>query len=238
MKIKYYGHSCFSIQVGGKKLIFDPFITPNSLASFINVDTLDADYILISHAHQDHMYDAAHIAKRTGATIVSNWEITQWFANKEQVPAIHSMNTGGQWKFDFGTLQMTAALHSSSFADGTYGGNPNGFYLETNEGNFYYSGDTALIQEMKLLGEYKKIDFAFLPIGNNFTMGVADAIIASNYIKCNKIIGMHYDTFPYIVIDKEAAKDKFSKAGKELILMDINAEISSLDFTNHVVSAG
>lgn len=230
MKVKYYGHSSFSIRVGGKKLIFDPFISPNPLASIINIDTIEADYIFISHAHQDHMQDAAQIAKRTGATIISNWEITQWFASKEQVPAIHPMNTGGQWKFDFGTVLMTSALHSSSFVDGTYGGNPNGFYIESNEGNFYYSGDTALSQEMKLLGEYKKIDFAFLPIGDNFTMGVADAIVASNFIKCDKIIGMHFDTFPYIVIDKNAAKEKFANAGKELILMDINTEVSSIDF--------
>lgn len=236
MKIKYYGHSCFSIHVGGKKLIFDPFISPNSHASFINVDAIDADYIFISHAHQDHVHDAARIAKRTGATIVSNWEITQWFASKEQVPSIHSMNTGGQWKFDFGTVLMTPALHSSSFPDGTYGGNPNGFYIETIDGNFYYAGDTALSQEMKLLGEYKKIDFAFLPIGDNFTMGITDAVIASNFIKCTKVIGMHFDTFPYIMVNKEMAKEKFVQAGKKLILMDINTEISTVDFLNAVAS--
>jgi L-ascorbate metabolism protein UlaG (beta-lactamase superfamily) len=230
MKIKYYGHSCFSIHVGGKKLIFDPFITPNPAASFIKIDAIEADYIFLSHAHQDHTHDAAFIAKRTGAAIVSNWEITQWYVNKEQVPAVHPMNTGGYWKFDFGTVLMTPALHSSSFPDGTYGGNPVGFYFETIDGNFYYSGDTALSQEMKLLGEYKKTDFAFLPIGDNFTMGINDAVIASNFIKCNKIIGMHFDTFPYIVINKEVAKEKFIQAEKELILMEIDQEISSIDF--------
>ncbi|OFY93843.1 MAG: hydrolase [Bacteroidetes bacterium RIFCSPLOWO2_12_FULL_31_6] len=233
MKIKYYGHSCFYIQVGGKKLIFDPFISPNPQASTININSIEADYILISHAHQDHMQDAAQIAKRTGATIIANWEITQWFAQKEQVPAVHPMNIGGQWKFDFGTVILTTALHSSSFPDGSYGGTPNGFYIESNEGNFYYSGDTALMQEMKLLGEYKRIDFAFLPIGDNFTMGISDAVIASNFIKCDKVIGMHFDTFPYIVINKEVAKEKFLNAGKELILMNINTEISSIDFLTH-----
>ncbi len=238
MKIKYYGHSCFLIHVGGKKLIFDPFISPNPQASAININLIEADYILISHAHQDHMQDAAQIAKRTGATIISNWEITQWFAQKEQVPAVHPMNTGGQWKFDFGTVLLTPALHSSSFPDGSYGGNPNGFFIESNEGNFYYSGDTALMQDMKLLGEYKKIDFAFLPIGDNFTMGISDALIAANFIKCDKIIGMHFDTFPFIVINKQAAKVKFSNAGKELFLMDINTELSSLDIINAKVSVG
>lgn len=135
------------------------------------------------------------------------------------------MNIGGHWMFDFGKVKCVNAVHSSSMPDGTYGGNPMGFLIESSEGNFYYSGDTALTYDMKLIGDYKNIDVAFLPIGNNFTMGVDNAIIACNFIKCNTVIGLHYDSFPPIVIDKEQAKIKFSNAGKQLILIPIGDTI-------------
>lgn len=131
------------------------------------------------------------------------------------------MNTGGHWIFDFGKVKCVNAVHSSSLPDGTHGGNAMGFLLETNEGNFYYAGDTALHYDMKLIGDYKQMNFAFLPIGNNFTMGVDNAVIASDFIRCDKIIGMHFDTFDQIKIDHKEAKHKFEISGKELLLMKI-----------------
>jgi len=224
MNITYYGHSCFGVEVNGKHLLFDPFISPNELAKNINVDTVKADYILISHGHQDHIADAESIAKRTGAKVICNWEINVWL-EKKGVENIRPMNIGGKVKLDFGNVKCVVAQHSSSLPDGTYGGNPMGFVIESTEGNFYYAGDTALTYDMKLIGDYRSIDFAFLPIGDNFTMGVDNAMIACDFIKCNDIIGMHYDTFGYIVIDQEEAVSKFIQAGKKLTLLEIGSRI-------------
>jgi len=220
MEITYYGHSCFGVKINGKHLLFDPFISPNELAKEIDVNSVKADYILISHGHFDHIFDAESIAKRTGAKVICNFEIYEWL-EKKGLTNIHPMNIGGKWKFDFGNVKCVNAAHSSSLPDGTYGGSPMGFVIESSEGNFYYAGDTALTYDMKLIGDYRKIDFAFLPIGDNFTMGPENAILAAEFIKCDKIIGMHYDTFGFIKIDKEIAKRKFDHAGNSLILFDI-----------------
>ncbi|MFH1005314.1 MAG: metal-dependent hydrolase [Bacteroidota bacterium] len=221
MNIIYYGHACFGVEINGKHLLFDPFISPNELAKKISVSEIKADYILISHGHEDHIADASAIAKRTGATIVSNFEIVTWFSSKHNLEKCHPMNHGGKKKFDFGTVKYVNAIHSSTMPDGSSGGNPGGFLIESTEGIFYFPGDTALTYDMKLIGEMYKLKLAFLPIGDNFTMGIDDAIIASDFIRCNKIIGMHYDTFGYIKINRNEAKEKFSKAGKELILLEI-----------------
>lgn len=220
MKITYYGHSCFGIEVAGKHLLFDPFVSPNPKASHINVDEIPADYILLSHGHGDHVADAAAIGKRTGAKIVGAFEVVTWMANQGCENG-HGMNHGGKWKFDFGTVECTNAVHSSSMPDGSYGGNPLGFHIVTEEGSFYYAGDTALTLDMKLIGDYRKTDFAFLPIGDNFTMGIDDAVIAADFVKCNKVIGMHFDTFGFIEINHDEAKKKFADGGKELTLMNI-----------------
>lgn len=226
MKITYYGHSCFLMEIKGKNLLFDPFISPNELAAGVDINTIPADYILISHGHEDHVADAIAIAKRTGALVISNFEIIQWLANKE-ITNGHSMNIGGHWTFDFGKVKCINAVHSSSMPDGSYGGTAMGFLVETEEGNIYYSGDTALNYDMKLLGTYKRIDLSLLPIGGNYTMGVDNAIIAAEFVKCDKVIGMHYDTFGWIKIDHQEAIDKFNANGTELILMKIG---SSLEF--------
>jgi L-ascorbate metabolism protein UlaG (beta-lactamase superfamily) len=221
MQVTYYGHSCFSVEVNGRHLLFDPFITPNELAKGVDIKNIKADYILISHGHHDHIADVVEIAKRTGAITISNYEIYEWLT-KQGLKGGHAMNTGGKWMFDFGKVKCVKAEHSSSLPDGTYGGNPLGFIIESSEGNFYYAGDTALTYDMKLIGEYRKLDFAFLPIGDNFTMGIENAILASNFINCGNIIGMHYDTFPSIKIDQNEAISKFQRAGKKLTLFKIN----------------
>ena len=220
MNITYYGHSCFGVEVKGKNLLFDPFISPNELAKNIDVNNVAADYILISHGHEDHIADAVAIAKKTKAKVICNWEINNWLV-KQGVENIHPMNCGGKVKLDFGNVKCVVAQHSSSLPDGSYGGNPMGFVVESTEGNFYYAGDTALTYDMKLIGDYRQIDFSFLPIGDNFTMGIDNAVICSNFIKCPKIVGMHYDSFPPIKINHSEAIAKFQDAGKTLHLFEI-----------------
>ncbi|MCB0802317.1 MAG: metal-dependent hydrolase [Flavobacteriales bacterium] len=225
MKITYYGHSCFGITTKTSSLLFDPFIRPNELAKKIEVDKIPCDYMLISHGHEDHVADALEIAKRTNSRIVSNFEIVSWF-EKQGINQIHPMNIGGEWNFDFGSVRMVNAVHSSVLPDGSYGGNPGGFLLNIEGKQIYYAGDTALHMDMKLIAELWKPDIAFLPIGDNFTMGINDARIASDFIDCNEIIGMHYDTFPYIVIDREKAKQTFKKSNKKLTLINIGDSIN------------
>ena len=225
MKFTYYGHACFGMEINGKHLLFDPFIKPNELAKDIDLKKIKADYIFISHGHFDHVADALEIATNTGALIVANFEIYTWFT-KQGVKNGHPMNHGGSWKFDFGKVKMVNAVHSSELPDGSYGGNPAGFVFTTSEGNFYYAGDTALTMDMKLIPMTSKdLHFCILPIGNNFTMGVKDAVIAADFVNCDRVIGVHYDTFGYIKIDQEKAKKQFSKNGKELILIEIGETI-------------
>jgi L-ascorbate metabolism protein UlaG (beta-lactamase superfamily) len=223
MKITFYGHASLGIEVGGKHILVDPFISGNPNATHIDIDTLKADYILITHAHQDHILDVESLAKRTNAVIVSNWEIATYYGNKGL--QYHPMNHGGVWKFDFGKLKYVNAIHSSSFPDGSYGGNPGGFVLEGEHKNIYISGDTALTMDMKLIPMRTKLDLAIFPIGDNFTMGVDDSITASDFVECDKILGCHYDTFGFITINHDAAKKKFFDAGKDLMLLEIGESI-------------
>lgn len=220
MKVTYYGHACFGVQVSNKALLFDPFITGNELAKNVDLKRIPADFILISHGHADHMADAADIAKRTGATIISNYEVTVWFG-KQGIEKTHPLNHGGGYRFDFGRAKFVNAIHSSSLPDGTYGGNPGGFVIESPEANFYYSGDTALTMDMKLIGESTPLKFAALCLGDNFTMGVDDALKASEFVRCKEVLGLHFDTFPPIQIDRKAAVEKFRAAGKTLRLLKI-----------------
>ena len=225
MKFTYYGHSCFLIETSGKKLLFDPFITYNELASHIEIANIEADYILQSHGHADHIADCITIAQSTGATVICSWEIHEWL-NKQGVTKTHPMNTGGKWNFDGFTAKCTAAQHSSGLPDGSYGGNPMGFIVYSEEGNFYYSGDTSLTLDMQLIPKWAKLNFAVLPIGDNFTMDAADAAFCAALINCDTIIGVHYDTFGFIKIDHEKAKKTFEDAGKKLLLLNIGETIS------------
>jgi len=223
MKFSYYGHACFSVETGGKKVLFDPFITPNELAKNIDVNSIEADFILVSHGHSDHVADCVSIAKRTGATVAGPFETVSWI-NNQGIEKFHPLNHGGKWTFDFGTVKCTNAIHSSSLPDGSYGGNPLGFIV-TGEKSFYYSGDTALTMDMQLVPRWAKLDFAILPIGDNFTMGYEDAIIAAEMIQCKTIIGVHYDTFGYIKIDKQKVQQAFADAGLTLLLPGIGQSI-------------
>lgn len=224
MKFTYFGHSCFSVFAGGKTLLFDPYVTANKLARDIDVDKIEADYIFVSHAHFDHMTDVLRIAQRTGAKVLGNWELYLWF-NKEGLKNTHPINPGGQYVFDFGTVKCFAARHSSSLPDGGYGGVACGFAFQTPSGSFYYSGDTALTLDMKLVAEWTTLDFAVLPVGDGLTMGALDAIKAASIIGVHKIIGVHYDTFDFIRIDHLQAIDSFKKAGMTLRLLEIGSVI-------------
>jgi L-ascorbate metabolism protein UlaG (beta-lactamase superfamily) len=218
MKVTYYGHACFAVRIADKTLLFDPFITGNELAKSIDPKRIDADYILLSHGHADHTADAADIARRTGATIVSNYEIVQWFG-KQGLQKGHPLNHGGGHSFDFGRVKLVNAIHSSSLPDGSYGGNPGGFVITSPEGNFYYSGDTALTMDMKLIGESTQLRFAALCLGDNFTMDVPDALKAAEFVQAEQVLGLHFDTFPPIQIDHHAAIEKFRTANRRLHLL-------------------
>ncbi|MBC2845305.1 metal-dependent hydrolase [Winogradskyella flava] len=218
MKITFYGHACLGIETNGTHILVDPFISGNEKAAHIDIDSIKADYILLTHAHQDHILDTEVIAKRTGAIIVSNYEIVVHYQNLGFEG--HPMNHGGKWNFEFGKLKYVNAIHTSSFPDGSYGGQPGGFVLEADK-TIYIAGDTALTYDMKLIGKEFDLDLAVLPIGDNFTMGVDDAIRASKFVDCNKVLGYHFDTFGYIEIDKVRAKAKFDAQLKSLKLLNI-----------------
>jgi L-ascorbate metabolism protein UlaG (beta-lactamase superfamily) len=226
MTITYYGHSCFGISIMGKHLLFDPFISANPMAEGIDIETIPCDFMLISHGHQDHILDAEAIAKRTGCKVICAWEICEWL-NKKGVANTHPMNTGGTFEFDFGLVKCVVAQNSSSLPDGTYGGNPVGFVVQSDDACFYFAGDTALTLDMQLIPLIcPPLDFAILPIGSNFTMDYKDAVVAADFIQCTTIIGCHYDTFGYIKIDRDDAVKAFEEEKKELILPKIGKEMS------------
>ncbi len=224
MKLTFYGHSTFSVVAGGKTLLFDPFITPNEAAKHIDINSIQPDYLLLSHAHSDHVADAVAIAKRSNATVITSFEIAEWIS-KQGVLHTHPMNTGGKKEFDFGTVKCVNAIHSSQLPDGGYGANPMGFVVTTNDKNFYFSGDTALTMDMQLIPRWAKLDFAVLCIGDNFTMGYEDAIEAANMVGCKTVVGVHYDTFEYIKIDHGKVAQAFAAAGIMLHLPAIGETI-------------
>jgi len=217
MKLTFYGHATFSIEVNGKNLLFDPFFTGNPYAKDVDIDKIKADYLFITHGHGDHTADLVRVAKSTGAKCVGAAEVVGWLA-KNGVEKVHPLNHGGPVAFDFGKVRAVNAIHSSSFSDGTYAGNPLGFVFTTPAGNIYAAGDTALTMDMQLIPLWAKLDVAILPIGGNYTMDAADAMHASDFIKCNKIVGVHYNTWPIIAIDADKAQADFGAAGKNLLL--------------------
>ncbi len=212
------------VQTGGKNILFDPFITPNPLAADINVSTLKPDVILVSHAHGDHIADLIEVAKSSNALVLCIYELHEWVKAQGVVNTI-GMNIGGTVDIGFAKVKMVRAVHSSSLPDGSNAGDPAGFVVYNDEDCFYYAGDTALHSDMKLIASDFKLGFAILPIGDHYTMGVYDAVRAAEFIRCDEIIGMHYNTFPPIEIDTEEAIEIFESNGLNLYLMNINQKI-------------
>jgi len=219
MNVKYLGHSCFILEIEGTKVLIDPFLNSNPLAK-TKASEVECDLILVSHGHSDHIADAVEIAAKNNCQVIANYEVAEWLAS-QGVEKTVGINFGGNVSFEFGTIKMVNAVHSSQLPDGSYGGNPGGYIIKTKNLNVYFAGDTALMADMKLFGEYENIGLSILPIGDYFTMGVDDAVIASELLKCKRVIGMHYDSFPPIKIDKELAKKKFEEKGYELNLLEI-----------------
>ena len=201
IKVTWYSHACFLIETDGGKLLIDPFITDNPLSP-INADAVDADYILVSHGHGDHLGDTINIAKRTGAMVISNFEIQTWLLG-QGIENVHPQHIGGGFDYPWGRVKLTHALHGSALPDGSYGGNPCGFLFYVQGKKLYHACDTGLFYDMKLIGE-EGIDLAILPIGDNFTMGPEDALRAVKLIEPAHVIPIHYNTFDVIKQDPHA----------------------------------
>jgi L-ascorbate metabolism protein UlaG (beta-lactamase superfamily) len=222
-KITYFGHACFELDWNGKSIVFDPFIRGNSLAKEVEIEKILPEILLLSHAHSDHTADAVEIAKQSGAECIAVFEICSWL-QKQGVERCHPTNIGGKIQLDGITIVHTTAVHSSSFDDGSYGGVAGGFVIKSEGESIYFAGDTALFSDMKLISEMHQPQWAILPIGGNFTMDVEDAVKAAQLLGVKNVIGMHYDTFGYIVIDHQNAKDQFKSVGIELHLLNIGEE--------------
>ena len=201
VKVTWYGHACFQFQVDGSRLLVDPFLTGNPQAP-ISPDDVAVDVILVSHGHGDHVGDAVAIAKRTGALVIANFEIQNWLA-AQGVENTHPMHIGGGRDFNWGRVKLTMAQHGSMLPDGSYGGNPCGFLFYLEDKKIYHACDTGLFYDMKLIGE-EGIDLAILPIGDNFTMGPADALRAIELIQPKQVVPIHYNTFEVIEQDPHA----------------------------------
>ena len=208
VEITWYSHACLLIETDGTKLLVDPFITGNPLAP-VAADEITADYILVSHGHGDHVGDTVDIAKRTNATVVSNFEISNWMTAKG-IKNCHPQHIGGGFDYPWGRVKLTIAHHGSALPDGSYGGNPCGFLFYIQGRKIYHACDTGLFYDMKLIGE-EGIDLAVLPIGDNFTMGPDDALRAVKLIEPKQVLPIHYNTFDVIQQDPTAWKSRVEK---------------------------
>ena len=208
-KATFLGHSCVMLQDGDHKLIIDPFLTGNELTS-VKPEEIDVSHVLISHGHGDHVGDGIEIARRTGATVVANFELANLCAREGL--NIHPMHIGGAHDFDFGRVKLTIAHHGGGYGEDAsrYTGPPVGFLVTMGGKTVYHPGDTGLFYDMSLIGSMNDIELAFLPIGDNFTMGIDDAVKAVEFLRPKRVVPMHYDTFDVIKADpkKFAAKVK------------------------------
>jgi L-ascorbate metabolism protein UlaG (beta-lactamase superfamily) len=201
-RIRWLGHAALLIESDGQHILIDPFLTGNPTAA-VNASEVPADFILVSHGHADHLGDTIAIAKRTGAMVVANYEISEWLA-KQGLSRVHGQQHGGGHAFPFGRVKLTLAFHGSALPDGSYGGNPCGFLLYFKDGTRVYdAADTGLFGDMRLIGE-EKIDLAILPIGDNYTMGPDDALRAVKLLAPRKVMPIHYNTFELISQDAGA----------------------------------
>ncbi|EZP60769.1 MULTISPECIES: metal-dependent hydrolase [Exiguobacterium] len=227
MKLTYHGQSTVTIETNGHHLVIDPFFSGNDKAT-TNPDDVKADFILLTHAHADHMLDAERIAKATGATIIATHELATYLSFKGL--NVHPMNLGGQFEFSFGKVKMTQAFHSSSIIDEekqtiTYMGMPAGFLLTIEGKEIYHAGDTALFGDLALYGAHHEIDLAFLPIGDNFTMGPDDALIAADMLQAKAVVPIHYDTFDLIKQDANAFCEQIEAQGQTGHLLAIGESL-------------
>jgi len=225
MKAIYYGHASIGFDFAGQEVLVDPFISYNPAAAHIDISSLQPEYIFLTHGHEDHVADMALIQKQSQATVAAIVETAAW-VRRQGVPAekVIEFNFGGTIETSFGKVKMVYALHTSSNPDGTYAGVPVGFVFESGGKKIYVAGDTGLTVEMQLLADLQ-LDWAFLPIGGHYTMDVADAVKAADFINCKQIVGVHYDTFPPIRIDQADAMAQFERAGKKLFLPAIGESI-------------
>jgi L-ascorbate metabolism protein UlaG (beta-lactamase superfamily) len=216
-KLTWHGHATLGLETGGYRLVVDPFFKDNPAAS-LPPEAVEADFILISHGHGDHVGDGVAIAKRTGAMVISNFEIASWF-DKQGVNKTHGQHLGGGFKHPFGYLKLTLALHGSELPDGSNGGNPCGFLLTTNDGKkIYLAQDTGLFGDMKLIGE-EGLDLAVIPIGDNYTMGPVDALRAVKLLEPKVVIPIHYNTWDLIGQDANAWAGRVQKETKTKVVV-------------------
>ncbi len=207
--LTWYGHAALGLETSGKKLLIDPFLSDNPSAA-VSADKVAADFILVTHGHGDHVGDTIALAKRTGATVISNAEIANWM-RKQGVQNVHGQHLGGGHTHPFGYLKLTFAIHGSGLPDGSYGGNPCGFLLTTNDGQkIYLAGATGLFGDMKLIGE-EGIDLAVIPIGDNYTMGPDDALRAVKLLTPKHVIPIHFGTWDLITQDPHAWATRVQK---------------------------